>query len=208
MSFTITEMTVLEDSTSALRLVECRHSSKERYNLIQRMKSLIWTFFWRRISFIRTEIWSVWQIHSKRKRFPRLSDALTRVLFMHPFRSNPIGKSRSLFLLNRWLRLWWTVSISCIRNFPIPLSPMMFIRESKMYTVIPSQVTCNLSGGSMLRKMPWTMSESGVGLFMADSGMFAMVRGHGISAFPNTVLIRTEFSSGGEISLEHVSSKR
>ncbi len=33
---------------------------------------------------------------------------------------------------------------------------------------------------------------------MADSGMFAMVRGHGISAFPNTILILTEFSSGGE----------
>jgi len=34
--------------------------------------------------------------------------------------------------------------------------------------------------------------------FMADSGMFAMVRGHGISAFPNTILIMTEFSSGEE----------
>jgi len=33
--------------------------------------------------------------------------------------------------------------------------------------------------------------------FMADSGMFAMVRGHVISAFPNTILIKTEFSSGG-----------
>ena len=52
------------------------------------------------------------------------------------------------------------------------------------------------------------MSESGVGLFMADSGMFVMVCRHGISAFPNTVLIKTEFFSGGEISLEHVSSKR
>jgi hypothetical protein len=36
--------------------------------------------------------------------------------------------------------------------------------------------------------------------FMADSGMFAMVRRHGISAFPNTILIKTEFSSGGESS--------
>jgi hypothetical protein len=35
---------------------------------------------------------------------------------------------------------------------------------------------------------------------MADSGMFAMVRGHGISAFPNTILIMTEFSSGEESS--------
>ena len=34
--------------------------------------------------------------------------------------------------------------------------------------------------------------------FMADSGMFAMVRGHGISAFPNTVLIKTEFPQAGE----------
>ena len=34
--------------------------------------------------------------------------------------------------------------------------------------------------------------------FMADSGMFAMVRGHGISAFPNMILIMTEFSSGEE----------
>ena len=34
--------------------------------------------------------------------------------------------------------------------------------------------------------------------FMADSGMFAMVRGYGISAFHNTILIKTEFSSGGE----------
>jgi len=34
--------------------------------------------------------------------------------------------------------------------------------------------------------------------FMADSGMFAMVCGHGISAFPNTILIMTEFSSGEE----------
>ena len=37
-------------------------------------------------------------------------------------------------------------------------------------------------------------------VFMADSGMFAMVRGHGISAFPNTILIKMEFSSGEESS--------
>jgi hypothetical protein len=36
--------------------------------------------------------------------------------------------------------------------------------------------------------------------FMADSGMFVMVCGHGISAFPNTILIMTEFSSGEESS--------
>jgi hypothetical protein len=34
---------------------------------------------------------------------------------------------------------------------------------------------------------------------MADSGMFAMVRGHGISAFPNTILIKTEFRVRGEL---------
>ena len=48
---------------------------------------------------------------------------------------------------------------------------------------------------------PWSM----IGPFEAhcwfygDSGMFAMVRGHGISAFPNTILIKT-VSSGGESS--------
>jgi hypothetical protein len=29
--------------------------------------------------------------------------------------------------------------------------------------------------------------------FMADSGLFAVVHGHGISAFPSTILNKTEF---------------
>ena len=45
---------------------------------------------------------------------------------------------------------------------------------------------------------PSCVSTACVG-FMADSGMFAMVSGHGISAFPNTILIKT-VSSGGESS--------
>ena len=33
--------------------------------------------------------------------------------------------------------------------------------------------------------------------FMADSGMFAMVCGHGISAFPNAILIKTKIRVQG-----------
>ena len=43
--------------------------------------------------------------------------------------------------------------------------------------------------------------------FMADSGMFVMVCGHGISAFPNRILIKTEFPRRGK-QLKRVSSKR
>ena len=43
--------------------------------------------------------------------------------------------------------------------------------------------------------------------FMADSGMFAMVRGHGISAFPSTILINRVFLRRGK-QVKRVSSKR
>ena len=44
--------------------------------------------------------------------------------------------------------------------------------------------------------------------FMADSGMFAMVRGHGISAFPNTILNKTECPQAGKAVRTCLSSKR
>ena len=92
-----------------------------------------WTLLLESTSFSCPEIWSVWHWHNRWKRLPHLSEAITKVFFKVQFLSDPLGMSRSLFLLSQWFIMWCAFSMLLSNTSSVNqkhvLSEINFVRE-------------------------------------------------------------------------------